>query len=316
MKTKFYSTIILLTLSLSFSRLSNAQGDGARVLTFSGNVEYRCSLNQPWKKIQVGESLKRDCEINLTENSYAGLLFKDNRTLELIKPGKFKVKELEENLRKSENSVINKFTNYIVQEIIADKSEKKDMKTFAAVVRVRPNHIDTAFPTFTNVLEPTLKLIWFDYPSSQKYILSILNAENISVFMDLVEDTTFTLDTEKLNLTRGKIYKWLVFDAENAAIISDTISFMVVSEAERIAISDSIQMINSELEKNETALAFISLGMFCEKNSLNIEAMNQYKKAITMVPESEEFKKLYAKFLLKQKLYVLISELFEDKLIN
>lgn len=316
MKKIYPRIFILILLSLLVNINSHAQKYTFKVLTFSGAVDYRKSSNQSWNTVQSGEGLKKDYEIRLGKNSYAALMYNDGRTVEIQDEGIFEVRVLEQNIRNSKISVIKKFTNFVVEEIITYKSEKKDMKTFAAVVRVKPNHIDTAIPTKTSTLDPTLNLVWYSYPSSQKYILSILNTDNISIFMDLVEDTSFTLDTEKLNLTRGKLYKWVVFDAENPAVISDTNSIFVVSEAERIAISDTLQLINSELETNETALAFFSLGMFYEKSGLNIEAMNQYKKAILMVPESEEFKKLYAKFLVKQKLYILVSELFEYKQIN
>jgi len=316
MKNYSNRLIILIVLSILVNSHLHAQQNLFKVLTFSGKVDYRISSNQPWEKVQTGENLIKDYEIKLEKNSYAALMFNDGRTLELLDEGIFKVGDLEQNMKSSKISITNKFINFVAQEIIADKSQKKDMKTFAAVVRVKPNYIDVALPTFTSLLQPPIDLIWYGYPSTNKYVLSILNSENTSIFMDLTNDTSFTLDTDRLNLIRGSVYKWYVVDAENPLISSDTNSVILLSEHEKIPILDTLQLLMAEAEANETALNAFSLGFFYEKYELNIEAMNQYRKALALAPESEEFKKLYAKFLLKQKLYIPASELLEDKLIN
>ena len=187
------------------------------------------------------------------------------------------------------------------------------MKTFAAVVRVKPNHIDVAIPSFTSVLDPVIDFSWYSYPSSEKYIFSLLSSENTAIFMDLVDDTSYTLDTEKLKLYRGMVYKWYVFDAGNPKIISDTNAVNVISFDNRALILDTLQMLNEEIESNETPLSVLSLCSFFERNNLNVEALNQFSKAILLAPESEEYKNLFAKFLLKHKLYVRASELIAEK---
>ena len=60
--------------------------------------------------------------------------------------------------------------------------------------------------------------------------------------MDLVEDTTYTLDTENLKLSKETIYKWYVVDADNPKITSDTNSILVLSEENRKSILDTVQI--------------------------------------------------------------------------
>jgi hypothetical protein len=283
------------------------------VLTFSGKVDYRTSSAQSWKKVQTGESLKKDCEVRLDKNSYAALMFNDGRTMEMQDEGIFAINDLEQNMKNSKISVTQKFVNFIAQEIIMDKSEKKDMKTFAAVVRVKPNHIDAAIPSFTSVLDPVIDFSWYSYPSTKQYIFSILNSSGTAIFMDLVDDTTYTIDAEKLKLNRGTVYKWHVSDADNPKIVSDTNAFSVISIENGISILDTLQMLKAEIKSNETPLTVLSLCAFYERNNLNVEALNQFSKVILLAPESEEYKKLFAKFLLNHKLYLRASELLEEK---
>jgi len=305
----FFNILLVLLLDSN----AHAQQYSFKVLTFSGKVDYRSASTQSWKPIQTSESLKKDYKIRLEKNSYAALMYNDGRTMEIQDEGIFEIKDLEQNIKQSKISVTQKFANFVAQEIITDKSEKKNMKTFAAVVRVKPNHIDAAIPSFTSVLDPSIDFLWYSYPSTEKYIFSILSSENTPIFMDLVEDTSYSLDAEKLKLSREKIYKWFIFDADNPRIVSDTNTISVLSNNNRGFILDTLQMFNNEIESNETPLNVLSLGAFYERNNLNLDALNQFSRVVVLAPESEEYKKLLAKFLIKHKLYLKASELLEEK---
>src|SRR3990172_5932209 len=139
------------------------------------------------------------------------------------------------------------------------------MKTFAAVVRVKPNHIDVAIPSFTSVLDPVIDFSWYSYPSSEKYIFSILSSENTAIFMDLVDDTSYTLDIAKLKLYKEMVYKWYIFDADNPKIVSDTNAVNVLSNENRALILDTLQMLKEEIKSNETPLTVLSLCTFYER---------------------------------------------------
>jgi hypothetical protein len=302
---------MVLSIILLVSCQLKAQQYTFKILTLSGNVEYRLLSAQMWTKVKTGESLKNDFEIRLSENSYAVLLFEDGRTIEMMNEGIFNVRELEQNIKYSKTSVTQKFVKFVADEIIVDKSSGKTMKEFAAVVRVKPFHIETAIPTFTSVLEPVTDLSWYSYPSTKAYILSILNPENTTIFMDLVEDTSYTLVADNLKLNRQTIYKWYVVDADNPKIASDTNSITLLSDVNRKSILDTVKIYEAEADRSP--LNILSLGAFYERNNLNIEALKQFSRAESLAPESEEYKKLFANFLLKQKLYVRASELLEEK---
>lgn len=316
MRKRFYKTTLIFLFSCLPFCVLFGQANIFKLLTFSGMVEIKNPNSQTWNKLNVGEYLSENGFIRLGKNSSAFFMQDDGSTLELYDKGEYSYGELKKKFNQKKISVGQKYLNYIAKEILSDKSAKKDMKTFAAVVRVKPNHIEASIPAYTSLLKPSVLLTWHSYPSTDKYVLSILTADNTTIFMQLVDDTSFTLDFEKLNLSSNKIYKWYVFDSERSNIISDTNSVMLLSSQHALAILDTLQMINTEFNNNKTPFYAFALGTFFEKNSLNIDAMDQFEKALDLAPDSEELKKLYSKFLLNNKLYVRITEVLEDKTIT
>jgi hypothetical protein len=312
MKRKISIFVIILFCSCSTELLS--QSYLFKVLTLSGKVDYSISPNKSWKKVQTGESLNKDCKIRLDKNSYAALMYTDGRTKEIQEEGVFEIKDLEQNILNSKRSVTQKFANFVAQEIITDKSEKKDMKTFAAVVRVRPNHIESAIPYVTAFMDSIVNFSWHSYPTTGKYIIGILSSANTTIFMDIVNDSIYILDASKLNLSNETVYKWYVFDADNPQIISDTNSIILKSLGNKSAILDTLELLKDEFQSNEPPLNQLAIGTFYERNNLNIEALREFSKAVSLEPESEEYKLFFAKFLLRHKLYLRASELLEDTL--
>lgn len=286
-----------------------------KILTFSGDVFYRDFVKTDWKKAQTGILLKKDFEIKLNEKSYAALVYKDERAIELFQEGIFKIIDVEKDILKSAASVGERFTKFVAQEIITDKSQKKDMKTFAAVVRVKPNHIDAAIPAYTKVVQPEIELKWFEYPETEQYTISILNESNALIFMDVVEDTSYRIEAALLRLKAETRYKWYITDASNPKISSDTNIFYFYSEKNTAAVQDTLEMLTAEIQSNETPLNILGIAEFYRRHELNINVFDQLKKVVSIVPSSEEYKQFFAKFLIENKMYLNVSELFEEKLV-
>lgn len=307
-----YFRVSAVAMYILFSDVLFSQQFLFKVLTSAGNVEFRAGSTYAWEKINSGESLYNIHELQLGKKSYAALMYNDGRTLELSENGIYKIQDLSRKIITTKKTVTQKFASYIAQEIISDKSEKKDMRTFAAVVRVKPNHIEAAVPYFTKVQESSVDLVWYAYPISTEYLVTILNDDSSIIFMDVVKDTVFSLDSKSLNLYKEKNYKWFVSDAANPTIISDTNTISFLSDENKNKILDTLKLIDDEDQKSDAPMKILSLAYFYEINNLNIDALSHYEKIISLYTESEEFKKLFTKFLLKYKLFVKVSELLAD----
>jgi hypothetical protein len=303
---------LLIVLVFLFSITALAQQELFKILTYSGKV-YGCTLpSQNWHQIHIGESLNRNYRIRLDKNSYTALMYKDGRTMELLSEGTFDIPELERNINETKKSVTQKFANFVAQEIIKDKSVKKEMKTIAAVVRVKPNHIECAIPAFTKIMDSAIKLSWYSYPQSAQYVLSILNSDGALIYMDLVNDTIYTLNSSSLNLSKDIAYKWFIADKNNSQVTSDTNTVIFLSDEIKYSIIDTLKLINDEMGPNITPFNLLALAGFYENNDLNNYALEQFERVHVLAPQSEEYKKLFAKFLLKNKLFVRTAELLQD----
>lgn len=313
MKRSYKEILGFLLLIFLMSCTAYSQQYSFKVLAFSGKVDFQSSTAQSWERVQTGESFKKDYKIRLGKNSYSALVYKDGRTLEMMNEGIFNINELEKNILVSKISVTQKFANFVATEIMIDKSNGKTMNELAAVVRAKPFHIESAIPSITSFQDPLIDFSWYSYPPVQKYVFCILNSGDSPIFMDLAGDTTYKVNTEKLKLNRETKYKWYVFDADNPKIVSDTNSIMVLSDHHKQLILDTLQLFKNEIESIETPLNILSVGAFYERNNLNVEALNQYNKVMSLAPESEEYKKLFARFLLRYKLYTRAAELLSEE---
>jgi hypothetical protein len=305
----FIAVIVFLT-----SYLATAQQSSFKVLTLFGSVEYRAPMTQLWNKVQIGDNIKNDGDLRLAKKSYAALMYNDGRTLELMNDGLFNMKEVEQSFKNSKKSVTQKFVNFVAQELIVDKSKSKTMKEYAAVVRVKPNHIESAIPSFTAVLDSTMDFVWYNNSVSDSYLLNILNNQNTLVFMNLVKDTSYSASNSPISFNKQEVYKWYVSDANNPQIMSDTNSFYVYSIENKNRMLDTLNLLKEEIKLHESPLNFLTVAAFFELNDLNYDAIPYYENAISMAGESEEYKKLYAKFLLKYRLYLKTSELLDNSL--
>jgi hypothetical protein len=305
----FIAVIVFLT-----SCFATAQQSSFKVLTLFGTVEYRAPMTQSWNKVQIGENIKNDGDLGLAKKSYVALMYNDGRTLEMMNEGIFNMKDVEQSFKNSKKSVAQKFVNFVAQELIVDKSKSKTMKEYAAVVRVKPNHIESAIPSFTAILDSTMDFVWYNNSISESYLLNILNNQNALVFMDLVKDTSYSASNSPISFNKQEVYKWYVSDANNPQIISDTNSFYVYSLENKNRILDTLNHLLEEIKTNESPLNFLTVAAFCESKELNIDAIPYYEKVILMAGGSEEYKKLYAKFLLKHRLYLKTAELLDNSL--
>ncbi len=283
-----------------------------RILTYSGKVHVNIPPAQDWQQIQIGGGLNANCKIRLDKNSYTALMYKDGRTLELLKEGTFDLNDLEKNINETKKSVTEKFANFVAQGLIKDKSKKKEMKNIAAVVRIKPNHIECAVPSYTRLMEPVIKLSWYSYPQSEQYVINIMNHKNALIFMYLVSDTIYTLNSSSLNLSKDIAYKWFITDKNNSQVTSDTNTVIFLSDEIKFSIIDTLKLINDEIGTNITPFNLLTLAGFYESNDLNIYALEEFERVLVLAPESEEYKKMFAKFLLKNKLFVRTAELLED----
>jgi len=300
---------------LLFAVLANmnlaAQEDSFTVLSFSGKVSYLNS-GKKFNQIQSGDRIEKSGKIKLEKNSYTALMYKDGRTLEINTAGTYNYKKLIDLLMKSNKTISQKFSQFVLAELTKNSGQNKDMKTFAAVVRVRPDFIEAAVPSYTKIFENEFKFSWYKSDGTKKYIFNLISPNGSIIYMNLVTDTSITVNLADLNIIRGLCYNWFVYDADRYKVSSDTNCVSVMPLFESKSISDSLTELEKTLTENDSPLNQLIIAAYLESNDLNLAALAHYNKANILAPEVTQYKEIIINFLLKNKLYKQASDLLKE----
>lgn len=301
---------VLLFIALAYANLF-AQDDYFTVLSFSGKVSFLNS-GKKWNVINAGDRIEKNGKIKLEKNSYTALMYKDGRTVEINTGGTYNHKKLIDLLIKNNQTISQKFSKFVLAELTKSSGQKQDMKTFAAVVRVRPDFIETAIPSYTKILEDEFKFSWYNSAKTKKYIFNLISPSNSIIYMDVIEDTSIYVNLSSMNIVRDVCYRWFVYDADNFSVASDTNCVIVMPSSQCKSISDSLTQIEKSLPANGSPLNELFIASYLESNDLNFAALHRYNKVNILAPDVEQYKEIIINFLLKNKLYKQASDLLKE----
>lgn len=145
----FISTIIVLVFTGVYNL--NSKTPEFTLLAKSGKVEYKAN-KKSWKSIKSNQEFWKWDRIRLKKDSYACLVCKDGRIIELMTEYKTKtytVSELRKKLKKSGGGLSAKFADYIVEEMsdtdefFSEDNYREDMGTTGAVNRAKGGKVNT-----------------------------------------------------------------------------------------------------------------------------------------------------------------------------
>lgn len=288
-----------------------AQDDSFTVLSFSGKVSFLNS-GKKFNVIQSGDKIEKSGKIKLEKNSYAALMYKDGRTLEINTAGTYNHKKLIDLLIKNNQTISQKFSQFVLAELTKSSGQKKDMKTFAAVVRVRPDYIENAVPSYTKIFENEFKFSWYKSAKTKKYIFNLISPSNSIIYMNVIADTSININLSSMNIVKDVCYRWFVYDADNYSVSSDTNCVIVMPSYQCKSISDSITQLEKSLAQNDSPLNELFIASYLESNDLNFAALDHYNKVNILAPDVEQYKEIIINFLLKNKLYKQASDLLKE----
>lgn len=301
---------VLLFIALAYTTLF-AQDDPLTVLSFSGKISYLNS-GKKWNVIKAGDRIEKSGKIKLEKNSYTALMSKDGRTVEINMTGTYTYKNILDLLVKNNQPISQKFSQFVIAELTKSSGQKKDMKTFAAVVRVRPDFIETAVPSYTKIIGDEFKFSWYKSDQTKKYIFNLISPSNSIIYMNVIEDTSIYINLSSMNIVKDVCYNWFVYDADNYSVSSDTNCVIIMPSYQSKSISDSITQFEKSLGSNGSPLNELFIASYLESNDLNFAAMDHYNKVNFLAPDVEQYKEIIINFLLKNKLYKLASYLLKE----
>jgi len=289
---------VIIFISLFVTEVVTAQENVFTVIALKGKVSVKSGNSGDWKTLNVGDKLNSGDKIKLATKEYLGIAHTKGKTMELKTEGTYDVNELSAKIKKESGTLTKNFTKYLVSEMVVSGNKSKNMTMLGAVVRSLANNIKLTVPLKNNLLNPVLNASWTSLGEGKKYVFRLMNPSGKTVFMEILNDTSFTLDMNSFNIQKDMPYKWFVLGADNTTIVSDTASFNYLSELKYKPIADSLNQLKADFEDEEALLNQLIIASFYEQNKLYDEAIKVYEKIIQQAPDIDMFRQRYIDFLI------------------
>ncbi len=302
----------LLLVVILFSLTTWSQNQEFTVLTSKGEVKVK-RLAGSWQPLSIGAKLFKGEIIKLSKNNYLGLLHSTGKTKELKNEGVFNVSDLAGSFDSQKASVSAKFAGYLLDEFMNKDDTKKEMENLGAVVRQGIERIELDFPKNTLIMDSTIQFAWFPRERGEKYIFQIINGAKNTVFMKEISDSFIVIEVNELQFEKGKPYQWELFSSVNDEIHSDTAIFELLPGNRKQSLMTELRELLKELNYDETAINYLIIAKFFEKNNLSASANRYYGKAITAALDVDEYFFTYLKFLEENGMQSKAERLYKQK---
>ncbi len=307
---RFLTVSVLMLALMTFSAFSKK--DVFSVLAVKGNVQYK--TDGAWSKVMTGGNLPLSAVVKLESGSYLGLVFSNGNTAELKKAGEYSLKDIQGKLKDGKGELSSKLADYVMNEISSSKdllsseNYRNNMETLGSVERAvemdvlaKRQRIPVKSPFKSDIISGKITLTWMNTPGVDEYKLQITDLFN-TVFTETTADTNFVLNASSANLDRGVYYFWTVSSEKNPEIKSEETCIRFLSDKEAEEINGKLQDLLADVDEN-SALGKIITAAFYEQNNLIFDAKEQYKDAVAMAPDVDEYLFLYMRFLKRTKMY-------------
>lgn len=271
----------------------HAQEYAFKVLVNKGKNELKSG--ESWQQVKVGSSIKSADELRVSENSYLGLVHSSGKPLEVKKSGKYKVRDLEGQV-KGGTSVLNKYTDFILS---ANTGPKNNLAATGAVDRGVDN-IKVFLPRaeLAVVYGNDVTITWEYDKALSPYVVTFK-----SMFGDELNSMESTENSVVVNLADRNFENEdnilvTVYSKVNKRKVSDDYTLKKLSKADKTRISNELKEIAEQTAEQNALNNFFVAGFF-EKNGLLIDAISYFQKAIKLAPDVPEYKEDYENFLLR-----------------
>ncbi len=306
--------ILFVVLFLSLAAISaNAQNYVFKVLGAKGRITVN---NLP---VKVGSQVAANQVIKIVgTNAYLNLSHKSlKRVIELTQPGAYKVQELENQIKTSnEASLEDRYYDWVADKIMNDKDAKissrtrfRHMNKTGSVVRGH-NLVVTSLIVKENkayVLGDKCLIRWeLKEDASFKKDLTAYKIIFYNISEDIIHEQVVPEELIEVDFSQGKLaqesmllMKIIPLDKNGSYIINpQTIDGEMIAKIDEQKQKEIMQDLNKIRQGKHSNTAFGKLleARFLEEHELYAEAMYAYEQALKLSYEAESYAKLYDYF--------------------
>lgn len=275
---------------------SFAQNYSFKVLGSKGNNQ------ADGNHLTVGSKVLSDQIIKVVDGGYLGLAHNSGKTLEIKISGMYKVSELESKVSLKEQSLTDRYTSFILDELTSSKPvashyATRRVKTGSVTRAMNQKQIDVWMPKTSDALNTvTLKWMMKDKEKANKdtkYKVTFMDEYRQKIMEKEVNVPYLTLDLSESKLSRhdNVMYNVSVIGSEDLS--SDDYMLRKLDGKDAKKMNKEIE----ELSDDSSAIKNVALAKYYEENELYGNAINAYEKALELSDNLEAYQKLYDTFL-------------------
>ena len=322
---------VLVLLAVSTALVAN----DFKILSKSGKVTYK--TGKKWSEIKVGNQLKASDQLKVEDKSYIVMLYiKSKKTLELKTPGTYDLKKIANEVSKK-GSINSKLAKYFVDELSSTdefftknnykegmegnlaavdrgigfpaktdtkvseitymntKTSKTVSSLAGSILGSDAKMIQTRFPKTSFILDPNLKFEWYKYANNKEYSLKITDNTGKEYLNKSVKDTAIVIDLTQLNLVAGNNFYWRV-ESDGVSSLEECISVLNPEKSKEV--EATINEILNESD-SDSPMSKIAIASYLADCNISSTAYKYFKQALELAPDSEEYKRSFAKFLIR-----------------
>ncbi len=308
-KLKLHSTVLILV-SMFFSISAFAQDYTFTVLGSKGTNTMGSA------SIKVGTKIKDGATVKVGLDGYLGLAHKSFKTLEITKPGEYKVSDLESMLGNAEGDLASKYAKFVMDELTSGNSSSsrfnRKAKTGSVTRSLHKKPILFLMPVDENGISKTSKVLadskitikWYvnnpnvlDTKSNVQYKFVVKDGSPLNIGKVIYdaeitgESVTIDLSDARFNDSKMLLYQVVVMN-NSKAVTSDELMLNIVNPMHAGQMGTEVKI----LEKDESALGKMVLAKYFEEHNLIANAIHAYEEAIE-ISEAPEFITSYNSFL-------------------
>lgn len=285
-----------------FFAVAQVHAQDFKVLASKGKVvSYPKGQPHSSKKLMSGHTIGNDEMIKLSNGAFVGLVHKNGKTMELKQSGTYTVQQLKQKARDA-SSATERYANYVYSELTKKEKEehmssnhRQYMSVTGSVERAinRPEAVKPIAPMRSDAFaDGKVSFFWEAKEGDPTYVFTIVNLFEEEVFQEEVKENKITVDLGEIERKRQLLWKVQVKGQPNTK--SDEHVLRILDEEKAKELKETFQ---AYAQSNEGAIGKVANATFFEQNHLYLHALEQYKTAMEMEPEVDDFKNFYNNFL-------------------
>jgi hypothetical protein len=290
---------LTLALILILSIISVCQENEYTVLTKSGDVFLLHKISKEPIEIFVGDKLKPYERVELGSNGYLVLVDTNFRSIELSEKGIYNMSSIDSLFTMKRNSITEKITEFIFNEMSTNEEKNNEMKTLGAVVRKPFGKVEASVPKYGKILDTLYTFSWYPLLSTSSYIFRLFNDDGNTLYMKETKDTSLTLNLSEINLLYDKNYFWTVFDVSSEKQDFDSVSFTLMNPNSKAVLEDKIMSMKNDFILTKSPMNYLIIARYLKSEGVNELALEYLEKSVELSPKLEFYWGEYLRYLLE-----------------